>query len=111
MTRTATDEEIGRYHDEHVTPLLRGIPEDAVARMRARYIADVRANPEALRQVVEDDFTEVGFDARAGDVSMIPSHLLDQADILAKVGVVSREALYGLVATTWETAQGSVRDA
>lgn len=46
--------------------------------------------------------------AEAGDV---PSHILDQADILAKVGVVSREALYGLVATTWETARSAGREA
>lgn len=54
--------------------------------------------------------SDVAAAAVAGDTPAIPAHLFDQADILAKVGAVSREVLYGLVAATWEAAHGAVRD-
>lgn len=52
--RDVTYEEIGRYHDEHIAPLLADLPDFVVARMRARYVVDVLANPSALRQIAEE---------------------------------------------------------
>lgn len=48
-----SDEQIGEYHDRYIAPdlLVSGVPAEVVASMRARYIRDVRANPEALRQL------------------------------------------------------------
>ncbi len=49
-----TDAELAaRYWAEHQEPgLLRdGIPDDALASMRRRYIEDACANPEAVRQI------------------------------------------------------------
>lgn len=71
-----------------------------------RLVAEYRL-PQWLDDVaLLTEETEMPCPSGTGDVPSVPSHLLDQADILAKVGMVSREALYGLVATTWETALG-----
>lgn len=50
---TVSDEQIGAYWDTHLAYTWRGIPDDAIPGLRARYIADVKANPEALRQLAE----------------------------------------------------------
>lgn len=46
-----TDDQIGAYWDTNVAPGLTGVPADEVARQRAQYIADVRANPRALAEL------------------------------------------------------------
>lgn len=49
-----TDEQIGTYWDTYLAGYVADIPDDAaVERMRESYIADVRANPEATRQLAE----------------------------------------------------------
>jgi hypothetical protein len=48
-----TDEQIGAYWDAHQAAWWVGVPDGEKARQRARYIRDVRANPEALRQLAE----------------------------------------------------------
>jgi hypothetical protein len=48
-----TDEEIGGYYDRTQAEWLREIPEEHQAFQRTKYIRDVRANPEALRQLRE----------------------------------------------------------
>lgn len=51
-----TDGQIGAYWDQRIGPDLRasGVPVDALKSMRSRYVSDVRANPEALRQLAEE---------------------------------------------------------
>jgi hypothetical protein len=49
-----TDEEIGAYWDVHQAEWWVGVPDDEKASRRAKYIREVRANPEALRQLVEE---------------------------------------------------------
>lgn len=46
-----TDEQILDYWDEHIRPTLGVMPDDGIAHLRGRYVADVRANPEAVRQI------------------------------------------------------------
>ncbi len=45
---------IAAYFDAHIRPTLLGVPDDVIIRMRARYIIDVRRNPEALRYFTEE---------------------------------------------------------
>lgn len=50
-----TDEVIGLYWDMNLAVHVADIPDrDAVDKMRARYITDVRADPQALQGVAED---------------------------------------------------------
>ncbi len=46
---------IAAYFDESIRPTLRGIPEDVILLMRAKYIVEVRKNPKALRYFTEED--------------------------------------------------------
>lgn len=51
-----------RFFDEHKAPGLRreGFTDDTIESLRARYVADARANPEAVRQLRELYPTEEG---------------------------------------------------
>jgi hypothetical protein len=53
--RERSDEQIGAYWDLYIRPYLvaSGTPEDGLTHLRARYLTDVRASPEALRQIAE----------------------------------------------------------
>jgi hypothetical protein len=44
---------IAAHWDTNIAPLLIGIPDDAQIRMRAKYIVDVRRNPNALHHFTE----------------------------------------------------------
>jgi hypothetical protein len=48
-----TDDEIGDYYDRTQAEWLREIPEENQRFHRSKYISDVRANPEAMRQLRE----------------------------------------------------------
>ncbi len=48
-----TDDDIGGYYDRTQADWLREAPVEHQKAQRDRYIAEVRANPEALRQLRE----------------------------------------------------------
>lgn len=48
-----TDDEIGSYHDRMHADWLAQIAPEHAAKLREGYIRDVRANPEAMRQLRE----------------------------------------------------------
>ncbi len=76
----------GRYFDVAQAASLRdsGVPEDAVAGLRRRYVADVLADPRALRQLLEwargefDGQVCVGCAEGLGDGDwLVPSVVMD----------------------------------
>lgn len=51
-----TDAQIGAFWDREIGPGLvaSGVPADALASIRRRYVDDVRVNPAALRQITDE---------------------------------------------------------
>ncbi len=45
------EDQIGRYWDENIRPLVEEFPEDILLTQRAAYIRDVQENPEAYKQL------------------------------------------------------------